>query len=117
MLILLTCSIGLLTEIVMAVAALASCFIALSAYRKTIKEELVKRSELITYEKSTDTKIDNHDKRILKIEGEKASSAYVDKQDRSIQHRIDGIEKRTGEDIHEIRTMLTAVHEFLIKNK
>jgi len=40
---------------------------------------------------------------------------YVDSQDRAIHHRIDGIEKRTSDDIAHIRSMVQIIYEHLMK--
>lgn len=40
---------------------------------------------------------------------------YVDSQDRAIHHRIDGIEKKTSEDIAHIRTMTQEIYNHLLK--
>lgn len=106
----------------MAIAAILSAFIAISVYKKTLKDELAKKSDvkevggkLMEYKGFTDKKIDGHEVRILKIEENKASNMYVDQQDRALHHRINGIEKRLEEDIHEVRSMVTDIHQLMIK--
>jgi len=41
--------------------------------------------------------------------------SYVDSQDRAIHHRIDGIEKKTSEDISHIRSMTQSIYDHLMK--
>lgn len=41
--------------------------------------------------------------------------SYVDSQDRAIHHRIDGVEKKTSEDIAHIRSMTQEIYNHLLK--
>lgn len=40
---------------------------------------------------------------------------YVDSQDRAIHHRIDGVEKKTSDDIAHIRSMTQEIYNHLLK--
>ena len=59
------------------------------------------------YQKKIKNTVDSEDLDKLK--------SYVDNQDRSIHHRIDGIERKTSEDIAHIRSMTQSIYDHLMK--
>lgn len=59
------------------------------------------------YQKKIKNTVDSNDLDKLKN--------YVDNQDRAIHHRIDGIEKRTSDDVAHIRQMTQSIYDHLLK--
>jgi hypothetical protein len=101
----------------MSAAAISSAFVAVFAYRKTLKDELAKKKDMDAVSGQLVKYQDNNDARILDIEKNKASFDYVNQQDRALRHSIDVIEQRTNTDIRELRSMVTDIHTLLIGKK
>lgn len=68
-------------------------------------------SYVIIYNKSVKNSVNKKDVE----DSETKMKNYVDSQDRAIHHRIDGIEKKTSEDIAHIRTMTQEIYNHLLK--
>lgn len=98
-------------QVLLAVAAITSAFVAVRSMRNVEKQKLAKQKDL-----DTTTKIVmDHDKRIGEIEKGHPFKAYVDQQDRAIQHRIDNIEKRADENIRELHSDVKEILKLLAK--
>lgn len=61
---------------------------------------------IFMYNREQKRKVDSDDLKDLK--------GYVDQQDRSLHHRIDGVEKKIAEDIGSMRDQVNAIYNYLL---
>lgn len=92
----------LVLELLLAASALTSSYVAYSTYKHKRSGEIATRSDVIELQARVSTK---------------AEQKEMDRLDRAVHHRIDGIEKNTRADIDYIKKKTDDIYTLLIEMK